>query len=418
MKRTGDLKLIQELNRFIILDTIRHYGPISRSEIAKRNNISPTTVTSAIRRLLRDGLVYEDGVGASNGGRKPILVRFSPDSRFLIGVSISNSAIKIAEMNLAAEVCRKKVFPVRALTGQSMIAYVLKSIDQFLSEYSSLTKCIGISIISPGIVDAVQGVIRYNSKLRLKDIPFKEIVERRFKLKTWLENDANAIVLAEKRFGKYKKFKNLIYITIGDGVGAGIVINGSIFRGRNGGAGEFGHTSIGRNGIYCDCGNRGCLEHYINWPAIYSKILSFIDQGRNTMILELAKGDKNLVTPAIFRYALKKNDQLAKEITKDIAIYLATGIVNLINLFNPDIIILGGKVAYDNGFLLSQVNKLVHQKALSILVDKLKISPTSLGNDFRSIAAAAIPLQEMFHFSLKSKLKGNECVFKVLKAVK
>jgi len=404
MQRTGDLKLIQELNRSIILKTIRYYGPISRSEIAKKNNISPTTVTSAVRRLLRDGLVCEDGVGKSNGGRKPVLVRFSPDSRFLIGVSISNSAIKIAEMNLAAEVCRKKVFPVRALAlaGQSIISYVLKSIDQFLSEYSSLTKCIGISIISPGIVDAVQGVIRYNSKLRLKDIPLKEIVERRFKLETWLENDANAIVLAEKRFGKYKKFKNLIYITIGDGVGAGIVINGSIFRGRNGGAGEFGHTSIDRNGIYCDCGNRGCLEHYINWPTIYSKILSFIDQGRNTMILELAKGDKNLVTPAIFRYALKKNDQLAKEITKDIAIYLATGIVNLINLFNPDIIILGGKVAYDNGFLLSQVNKLVHQQALSILADKLEISPTSLGEDFRMIAAATIPIQKIFNFSISS----------------
>jgi len=402
MQRTGDLKLIQELNRSIILKTIRHYGPISRSEIAKRNNISPTTVTSAVRRLLRDGLVCEDGVGKSNGGRKPVLVRFSPDSRFLIGVSISNSAIKIAEMNLEAKSCKQKIFPIYNLMGKSFIDYLLRSISQFLEEYSDLTKCVGISIVSPGIINVDKGIIYENTKLKLENISLKEIIEKRFKLKTWLENDANAIVLAEKRFGKYKKFKNLIYITIGDGVGAGIVINGSIFRGRNGGAGEFGHTSIDRNGIYCDCGNRGCLEHYINWPTIYSKILSFIEQGRNTVILELAKGDKNLITPAIFRHALKKNDQLAKEITEDIAIYLATGIVNLINLFNPDIIILGGKVAYDNGFLLSQVNKLVRQQALSILADKLEISPTSLGNDFRIIAAAAIPLQEMFHFSVFS----------------
>jgi predicted NBD/HSP70 family sugar kinase len=103
--------------------------------------------------------------------------------------------------------------------------------------------------------------------LKLKNIPLKEMVEKRFKLKTWLENDANAIALAEKQFGAYKKYKNLVYVTIGDGVGAGIIVNGSIFRGCNGGTGEFGHTSIDRNGIYCDCGNRGCLENYVSWPA-------------------------------------------------------------------------------------------------------------------------------------------------------
>jgi len=402
MQRTGDLKLIQELNRSIILKTIRHYGPISRSEIAKRNKISPTTVTSAVRRLLQQGLVCEDSVGTSSGGRKPILVRFSPESRFIIGVAITNSSIKIAEMNLEAKSRKQKVFPIYNLTGELLIDYFLKSIGQFLEEYSDLTKCIGISIISPGIVDVDRGVICENTKLKLKNIPLKEIVEKRFKLKTWLENDANAIAFAEKQFGAYKKYKNLVYVTIGDGVGAGIIVNGSIFRGCNGGTGEFGHTSIDRNGIYCDCGNRGCLENYVNWPAIYSKVSSSIAQGKHTMMLELTKGDIDRITPSIFRYALKKDDQLAKEIMKDTAAYLATGIVNLVNLLNPDIIIFGGKVAYDNHFLLSQVKKLVFKQALTILTNKLKICPTSFGEDFRMIAAATIPIQEIFHFSVFS----------------
>jgi len=402
MQRTGDLKLIQELNRSIILKTIRHYGPISRSEIAKRNNISPTTVTSAVRRLLRDGLVCEDGVGKSNGGRKPVLVRFSPESRFIIGVAIANSSIKVAEMNLEAKSCKQKIFPIYNLMGKSFIDYLLRSISQFLEEYSDLTKCIGISIVSPGIIDVDKGIIYENTKLKLENIPLKEIVEKRFKLKNWLENDANAIALAEKQFGAYKKFKNLVYVTIGDGVGAGIIINGSIFRGRNGGTGEFGHTSIDRNGIYCDCGNRGCLENYVNWPAIYSKVSSSVVQGKHTMMLELTEGDINRLTPSIFRYALKKDDQLAKEIMEDTAGYLATGIANLVNLLNPDIIIFGGKVAYDNYFLLSRVKKIVFENALAILTNKLEIRPTSLGEDFRLIAAATIPLQEIFHFSVFS----------------
>ena len=402
MQRTGDLKLIQELNRSIILRTIRHYGPISRSEIAKKNKISPTTVTAAVKELIRQGLVYEDGVGVSTGGRKPVLVRFSSDSKFIIAVAITNSSIKIAEMNLEAKVRRQKIFPVYNLTGKLVIDYLLKSIGQFLEEYSDLTKCIGISIISPGIINVDKGIIYENTKLKLKNIPLKEMVGKQFKLKTWLENDANAIALAEKRFGAYRKFKNLIYITISDGVGAGIIVNGSIFRGCRGGAGEIGHTSIDRNGIPCDCGNTGCLENYVSWPAICSKVLSSVAQGKPTMMSELVKGDISRITPSIFRDALKKNDQLAKEIMKDTAAYLATGMVNLVNLLNPDIIILGGKVAYDNQFLLSQVKKLVFQKALNILTDKLEICPTSLEKDFRMIAAATIPLQEIFHFSISS----------------
>jgi len=402
MQRTGDLKLIQELNRSIILRTIRDYGPISRSEIAKKNSISATTVTAAVRELIQQGLVYEDGVGKSSGGRKPILIKFFSDSKFIITVAITNSYILIAETNLEAKVQRKEKFPVHNLTGKSVIDYIIKSISQFLKAYPDLTKCIGISVTSPGIIDVKRAVICENTKLKLKNIPLKEMMEKQFKLKIWLENDTNAIVLAEKRFGEYRKFKNLVYITVDDGVGAGIVVNGHIFRGCSGGTGEFGHTTIDRNGIRCDCGNRGCLENYVNWPAIYSKVLSSIEQGKNTIMLELVKGDINQITPSIFRSALEKNDQLAKEIITDTAAYLATGIVNLVNLLNPDIIILGGKVAYDNHFLISQVKKLVFQQALTNLTNRLEICPISLGKDFRIIASAAIPLQEIFHFSVSS----------------
>ena len=402
MQKTGNLKLIQELNRSIILRTIRHYGPISRSEIAKKNKISPTTVTAAVKELIRQGLVYEDGVGVSTGGRKPVLVRFSSDSKFIIAVAITNSSIKIAEMNLEAKSRKQKVFPINNLMGESLINYFLKSISQFLKEYSDLSKCIGISIVSPGIIDVDKGIIYENTKLKLKDIPLKEMVEKRFKLKTWLENDANAIALAEKQFGAYRKFKNIVYVTIGDGVGAGIIVNGNIVRGNCGGTGEFGHTSIDRNGIPCDCGNTGCLENYVSWPAICSKVLSSVAQGKHTMMSELVKGDINRITPSIFRDALKKDDQLAKEIMKDTAAYLATGMVNLVNLLNPDIIIFGGKVVYNNRFLLSRVKELVFEQAMTILTKQLKICPTSLGEDFRVIAAATIPLQEIFHFSIFS----------------
>ena len=402
MQRTGDLKLIQELNRSIILKTIQNYGPISRSEIAKKNKISSTTVTAAVKKLIRQGLVYEEGIGKSSGGRKPILLRFSSDSKFIIAVAITNSVIKIAEANLEAKINRQGIYPVNKLTGKAFIEYLLKSISKFLKEYPNLKKCIGISVTSPGIISVDKTVIHVNTKLKLKDVPLKEIIEKQFKLRVWLENDTNAIVLAEKRFGVYKKLKNLVYITIGDGVGAGIIVNDHIFRGHSGGTGEFGHTTIDMNGIICDCGNRGCLENYINWSAVYSKVLASVARGASTMMLELAKGDIKQVTPAIFREALEKNDKLAKEITSETTEYLATGIINLVNMLNPDVIILGGKLAYNNHFLISEVKKLVFKRALNILTNKLEICSISLGKDFRIIASAAIPLREIFHFSVSA----------------
>ena len=398
MQRTGDLKLIQELNRSIILKTIQKYGPISRIEIARRNKISSTTVTSAVKILIKQGLVFEEGVGKSTGGRKPILIRFASDIWFIIAVVITNKYIEIAEMSLEAIAKRQKKYNINDLEGKLFVDYLLKSINKFFKAYTDFKKCIGISIITPGTIDIKKAIIIENTKLKLRNVNLKEILEKQFKLKVWLENDANAGVLAEKEYGAYKKFKNLIYITVGDGIGAGIMVNEQIYRGSNGGAGEFGHTSIDLNGISCDCGNRGCLENYISWPVIYSKILHSIAQGKSTMMLKLAKGDKIQITSSIFRYALEKNDQLAIEIIVDVSKYLAIGIINLINLINPNAIILGGEIAHNNYFLVSKIKEIVLKQALKISTDKLKIGLNSLGENFGIIAATSIPLHEMFNF--------------------
>ena len=400
MKNTGNQKLLQDLNRNIVLRTIRHNGPISRTEIAKKNGLSPTTVSSAVKEFLRLGLVNEDSVGESNGGRKPILIRFSPENLFVIGVAITNHEIMVSKMDLETNIIKQKTFEINDLYGKLLIDYLLKVIDSFLEEFFDLKKCIGISIICPGIIDVKNGIICENTSLKLKNINLKNMLSNRFEQKNiWIENDANAIALAEKQYGAYKKYNNLVYITIGDGVGAGIIINGSIYRGHDGGVGEFGHTSIDINGILCDCGNRGCLENYINWTAIYSRILSSIQKGKDTIMLELTNGNINKITHSIFRKALSKGDQIAREIMEEMAIYLSAGIVNIVNLLNPEIIILGGKIAYDNRFLISRLNQLVRKQALGILTKKLEICPSSLGDDFRMTAAATIPLQEKFYFS-------------------
>jgi predicted NBD/HSP70 family sugar kinase len=400
MRRTGDLKLIQELNRSIILDTIRKEGPISRSEIAKKIKISPTTVTSAINDLINEGLVTEGGTGVSNGGRKPIMVRFSPNNKFIIGVAINNYSVTICEMNLEAKIKNKKKYSLDSLVGEEVIQQIFYSISDFLIGYDGFDNCIGISIIIPGIVNAAKGEVVYNSKLQLKNVPLKEMVQTQFGLTTWLDNDVNAIALAEKYFGDYADDNYIIYVKVGDGVGAGIILEGKIFRGGNGGAGEFGHTSIDKDGIPCDCGNTGCLENYVSWPAVYSRILSSVARGKPTVMNELVDGNVMKLSPSTYIEALHLNDELAIEIMEEMASYLAVGVVNLVNLYNPEQILIGGDLIQDNNRLVERVKQIVSEKAIGTLLEGLTLQTASFGEDYELMGSAAILLQDVFNFSL------------------
>ncbi|MDC3418031.1 ROK family transcriptional regulator [Aquibacillus salsiterrae] len=400
-QRTGDLKLIQELNRSIILDVIRKKGPISRSEIAKIIDLSPTTVTSAVYELIQEGLVYEDGVGVSNGGRKPVLLRFNPNNHTIIGLSISNSMVKIADMNLEGEALRKEIYPTYQYQGQEMVDHILEVVEQFLFKKADIDNCQGISVITPGIVDAQNGVITYNSKLKLYDVPLKSLIEERTHLPTYVDNDANALVLAESYFGSFSTYKDLLFITIGDGVGAGMMVNGSVFRGFMGSSGEFGHTTVVQDGVRCECGQTGCLENYVNWPAIYSKIVTGImTKGRDTVITEMIDHNLNNIHPKVFVDAVNQDDELVMEIMEEVIRYLSIAIKNAVHLFNPEVVILSGDIIQNNVVLLEKMKTSVANQVIPILQDKINIQSTSLGPEFELLGTAAVIFHGKFKFQL------------------
>jgi len=400
VKKTGDLKFIQEWNRFLILNVIRREGPISRSEIAKLIDISPTTVTTAVSEMIREGLVAEVGSGTSRGGRKPILLKFVPDSKFLIAVSIKNSSISVSRMNLDAEIKRKESYPTGGRKGDDFIRFVISCIDGFLSGEQNFDRCLGISISCPGIVDPQKGSVRYNSKLDWQDVPLVRIIEDRFCMKTWLDNDANAMALAEKNFGAYKNSDHLVHVTVGDGVGAGIVANGELFCGHGGGAGEFGHICIVPDGAACECGNTGCLENYVAWPAVRSRIVGKLANGRPSLLRESGSGDGSQIEIEDFLIALEQEDVIATEVALEISAYLAKGLVSLINLFNPQVVILGGDLFSGNSILLEQVTRLTRQSIMNVFSEEIIIVGSSFGRDQHLVGAASVLLNDQFRFSL------------------
>ncbi len=398
--RKGDLKLVQELNRSIILNKIRSKGPISRISLAKECGISPSTVASAVQELIKEGYVSELGTGKSSGGRRPILLQFAPDNHFIIAAAITNSAIELAELNLEAHIKRKRLKPMDGQKGEEVIRLMTEELDLFMQECEGLERCVGVAVTVPGVVNVKEGVVYYNSKLRLDNVPLKKLIEHRYGMQTWIENDANAVVLAERMFGSCGEYPDLLYIVVGDGVGAGILVNDSILRGSRGGAGEFGHTSVSRSGIRCECGNVGCLENTISWSAVYSRIVAGITSGRPTVLHELCRGNFSDIRPSIYNEAVRLGDALALDINEEIAEHLSAGIVNLMNLFNPGAIILDGSLAYDNPILLERVREHVLRHGMRILKDGVRIAQSSLGPDGDLIGGAAVVLRHIFRFSL------------------
>ncbi|MCJ8013829.1 ROK family transcriptional regulator [Paenibacillus sp. KQZ6P-2] len=398
--RKGDLKLVQELNRSIILNKIRSHGPISRISIAKECRVSPSTVASAVQELIKEGYVSELGAGKSSGGRKPILLKFAPDNHYIIVIAITNSSIELAELNLEARIRRKHLKPVKGQKGVEIIRLMTEELDLFMQDSAGREQCIGIAVTVPGVVNVEKGIVYYNSKLRLENVPLKEMIEQRYGLPTWIENDANAVVLAERRFGSCGEYPDLIYIVVGDGVGAGILVNDSVLRGNSGGAGEFGHTSVSRSGIRCECGNVGCLENVISWTAVYSRIVASITSGRPTVLNELCKGNFSEIRPSLYKEAIRLGDALSNDINEEIAEHLSAGMINLVNLFNPGAIILDGSLAYDNPKLLEQIRERVQKHGMRILKDGIRITQSSLGPDRNLIGGAAVILRQIFRFSL------------------
>jgi len=399
--KKGDYKLIQALNRSKILNKIRTEGPISRIDLAKKNSLSPSTVASAVQELIREGYVSEMGTGSSSGGRKPILLRFNPDNHYLFAIAITNSVVTLARMNLEAKVLKRETHRISGLQGEAVIERLLHLMDDFMAGQvaEGADHCVGISITVPGIVSSSEGIVHYNTKLRMVNVPLKRTFEERYGMQTWVENDMNSIVLAERRFGDYA-YPNLIYISIGDGLGSGILIHDHLLQGMHGGAGEFGHTSVDRSGLRCECGNVGCLDSYISWLAIYSRIITAIATGRPTLIQELSGGDYNKIVPSVFKEALHRGDKLANDLNEEVAEHLGAAIVNLINMFNPEALILGGDMAHGNPELLNMIRAYIDRHAMPILKDDLVFGLASLGEEDKLFGAAAILLQDLFGFSL------------------
>ncbi len=393
--RRGNRDLIKEINRNLVLNLIKSRGPISRTDIARLSSLSLATVSSITADFISSGLVHEMGEGESTGGRRPVLLRLNYQAGFVVGVKLMEQVITSALTDLDASVLHYRVTPLTTDAGRdptSVLRAITQAIENTIVEAEvDRPRVLGIGIGMAGIVDGEAGVCRYSPFFGWRDVAIAEPVADHFGLPVYLENDVNTLTIAEQWFGYGHGVDHFVVVTVGRGVGAGIVVNGQFYRGALGGAGELGHITLQKNGLPCDCGKRGCLETLTSDPALVRQARAAITLGEQTA---LTKTDS--LTLEAIAAAAEAGDGLARRLLGEAGHWLGIGIAHLVNVLNPQMVIVGGEGVRAGEWRFGPMREAIRQHAFDGLADELEIIIEPSGDETWARGAACVVLGEIF----------------------
>lgn len=382
MQTLGNRDLIRAINRSLILNTIKTHGLIDRALIARKTGLSPATVTAITQELIDSELVVEREPGDSRGGRRPILLAIQPTGGYVIGVKVMDDHLVGALVDLEATVINRAIIPLTESEPQALVSAVSDLTHQLVNSGGiSAAKLIGIGVGLPGVIDAQRGILRQTPFFDWKDLPIREMLSKELGQSVYIDNDVNTLTLAEKLFGSGQGMQQFLVITLGRGIGLGVVINNQLFRGAGGGAGELGHTVISVDGPPCECGKRGCLEAYIGEKGLLrASLAASLPVTSIDDLLELAH----------------RADPTAIRILQQAGAQLGIAIANLVAVINPDSVIISGEgVRYGDVFFNAMRATLKENSPASMYLDlTLRIDP--LGDDAWARGAASLALDQLF----------------------
>lgn len=313
--------------------------------------------------------------------------------KFRIGVDVGGTNVKIALVDKKGEIKFPKTVPTRAEMGyEYTIGNIQQSIKDLIAEAGIDKNSLeGIGFGFPGQIDCDKGIVRLSPNIPgWVNVPISEIMQKEFNVSVKVDNDVRCAALAELNFGAGVGCKNLICITVGTGIGSGLIINGKIVRGASNAAGEIGHIKLEmKDGLLCGCGDRGCLEAYASGPSIVAMAKEYVLGGKSARFRELA-GSIDAITPAIVAQAANEGDVVARKIFEIMGEYIGLGLTSVVNLLNPEKIVIGGGVADAGDILLDPLRKTLKHRVMPIQGAAVEIVPARLGNTAGIIGASLL----------------------------
>jgi predicted NBD/HSP70 family sugar kinase len=329
-------------NNQLILRTIYDYDAISRAELARLTRLTRTTVSDVVANLIARELVEEVGHGISSGGRQPILLRMSDDSRHLIGINLINGELAGATINLRGTIRQRACRVLQRYDAESVLALVYEVIDELIGSASS--RLLGIGISTPGLMDVSAEVVRRAVNFGWQDLHLKALIQARYRLPVYMGNLAHMAALAEYTFGGGQDRENLVVIHIGQGIGAGIILQGALFHGDAYGAGEIGHAVVVEQGQLCNCGNHGCLETVADSRAIVRRAQQLARTEPASLLHLNVAAIEAIGFDHVVR-AFQNGDHTVAQIIAEVGRYLGIAIAQLVSILNIERIVITGPVA-------------------------------------------------------------------------
>ncbi|HNO93880.1 MAG TPA: ROK family transcriptional regulator [Anaerolineales bacterium] len=364
-------------NRDLVLRTIFANESISRAEVARVTNLTRTTVSDVVNSLLDEGLVEEVGRGESIGGKTPILLSVVADSRYLIGLNLAQDKFIGAIVNLRGEIKEMVEVPVHGEDGRNALDLVYQIIDQLMKK--RIKPIVGIGVGAPGLVNTREGVVVNAVNLEWQDLPLGQLLEKKYKIPVSILNDSQATAIGEFVYGgAHALDENLIVVNVKHGIGSGILVNGRLFQGDGGGAGEIGHVVVQENGELCRCGKHGCLETISSARAVLRQL--------NLKSLDEAKS------------AFDAGDEKTQWVIKNTAHYLGISLANLIGILNIQKIIITGDMTRFGALWMDEVNNSMRNAALARLSENTKLELGAL--DYRACILGASAFLLLDDYSL------------------
>lgn len=319
--------------------------------------------------------------------------------QLILGVDLGGSKISAIAADAKANIKARDDRDTCAEQGlEEVIARVIQSIKQVMASprVTSPAEIAGIGIGAAGVCEAASGVITTAPNLPgWVNIPLRDIIQREFGFPIYLDNDTNVAALGEHCFGAGVGIDNLIYVGLGTGIGGGIIVNGQLYHGISGAAGEIGHMIIDVQGPRCKCGNIGCWEAFASGTALTAAAVRQIEAGAQTTILSFADGDLNKVSAETVFLAAEQGDRLASDLIRLTGYYLGVGLVNLVHIFNPELILIGGGVSQMGQLLLAPAAEVVKERAFELPARAVRIELARLGTDAGVLGAVALVLEKM-----------------------
>jgi len=386
--RKVDGQSMQQANRALVLALIRHDPTLSRASIARQTTLSPASVSGIVDHLIREGFVREEAAEATGTvGRRPMRLVFNPAARVTLGIAIDVRDITAGLVDLGGEIQATQRVPIAPEAGPAAIVDTVAQVARRALRGVASRDVLGVGVAVPGLVRWPDGVILFSPNLGWRDVPIRAMLEERLGRPVLVDNEVRALALAEHSYGAARGARTVVVIDAAYGVGGAVIIDGALYRGVHGAAGEVGHNIVEPDGAVCGCGNRGCLETVASAHGLVARATDALAAGRASALTADASGGLTLDHIVA---AARAGDALACELLARAATYLGLAVANAIDNWDPERVVLSGPVALAVGNRLDDALIGGQRAILDVGRARVPVARAALGADAKVIGAATL----------------------------